>query len=227
MVVLRKQRFKLTLRDGGYVNDWEFGHSVITGTYKRLDAAGVDYIEIGFLDERRPFDIDRTIQPNTDCYDKVFAGIEKKHAIPVAMVDYGTCDISNIGECSSTFIDGIRVIFKKEKIDTALAFCKAIKEKGYKLFIQAISITAYSDMEMLEYVQKINEVRPYAFSIVDTYGLLDSRKLANYFNLMNNNHGGHRCVRKSGLATMRIIIFSWLSAIPCLFLHLKPEGLLS
>ncbi len=176
-----------TLRDGGYVNDWEFGHSVITGTYKRLDAAGVDYIEVGFLDGRRPFDIDRTIQPNTDCYNKVFAGIEKKHAIPVAMIDYGTCDISNIGECSSTFIDGIRVIFKKEKIDTALAFCKAIKEKGYKLFIQAISITAYSDMEMLEYVQKINEVRPYAFSIVDTYGLLDSRKLANYFNLMNNN----------------------------------------
>lgn len=176
-----------TLRDGGYVNDWEFGHSVITGTYKRLDAAGVDYIEIGFLDERRSFDINRTIQPNTECYNKVMDKIEKKHAIPVAMIDYGTCDISNIGDCNTTFIDGIRVIFKKEKIDKALPFCKAIKEKGYKLFIQAISITAYSDMEMLEYIQKINEIKPYAFSIVDTYGLLDNRKLTNYFNLMNNN----------------------------------------
>ena len=44
-----------TLRDGGYVNDWEFGHSVIIGTYKRLDAAGVDYIEIGFLDGEKIF----------------------------------------------------------------------------------------------------------------------------------------------------------------------------
>ena len=176
-----------TLRDGGYINDWGFGHSVITGTYKRLDTAGVDYIEVGFLDDRRSFDINRTIQPNTDCYNKVFKRVEKKHAIPVAMVDFGTCDISNIGDCDSTFIDGIRVIFKKEKIDKALPFCRSIKEKGYKLFIQAISITAYSDLEMLEYIEKINEIKPYAFSIVDTYGLLDSRKLTNYFNLMNNN----------------------------------------
>ena len=66
------------------------------------------------------------------------------------MIDFGTCSLDSIGSCDSTFIDGIRVIFKKEKIDQALPFCKAIKEKGYKLFIQAISITAYSDIEMLE-----------------------------------------------------------------------------
>ena len=48
-----------TLRDGGYVNDWNFGHSVITGIYKRLEAAGMDFIEVGFLDDRRDFDINR------------------------------------------------------------------------------------------------------------------------------------------------------------------------
>ena len=176
-----------TLRDGGYVNDWEFGHSVITGTYKRLDTAGVDFIEVGFLDDRRKYDVNHTIQPTTESFNQIFTGVEKKNAVPVAMIDYGTCDIANIGDCDSSFIDGIRVIFKKEKIDKALPFCKAIKEKGYKLFIQAVSITAYSDIEMLEYIQKINKIKPYAFSIVDTYGLLDQRKLTNYFNLMNNN----------------------------------------
>jgi 4-hydroxy 2-oxovalerate aldolase len=40
---------------------------------------------------------------------------------------------------------------------------------------------------MLEYIEKINEIKPYAFSIVDTYGLLNDTKLANYFNLLNNN----------------------------------------
>lgn len=176
-----------TLRDGGYINDWKFGHSVITGTYKRLDASGVDFIEVGFIDDRRDFDIDRTIVPNTDSYNILFKGIKKKNAIPVAMIDFGTCDIKNIGECSSTFIDGIRVIFKKEKIQQALPFCQAIKEKGYKLFIQAISVTAYSDIEMLNYVEQINKIKPYAFSIVDTYGLLDGKKLTHYFNLINNN----------------------------------------
>ena len=181
------QLLDCTLRDGGYVNDWKFGHSVITGTYKRLDASGVDYIEVGFLDDRQPFDINRTIQPNTDCYNEIFRGVEKKHAIPLAMIDFGTCSIDNIADCADTFIDGIRVIFKKEKIEQALPFCRAIKEKGYKLFIQAISITAYSDMEMLQYVEKINEIHPYAFSIVDTYGFLDHKKLERYYNLINNN----------------------------------------
>lgn len=183
-----------TLRDGGYVNDWEFGHSVITGTYKRLDSAGVDYIEVGFLDDRRPFDINRTIQPNTDCYNKIFYGIEKKQAVPVAMIDYGTCDIKNISDAKDSFIKAIRVIFKKEKIEEALPFCRAIKEKGYLLFIQAISITAYSDLDMLLYIQKINEIKPFAFSIVDTYGLLDNRKLVNYFNLLNNNLDPSICI---------------------------------
>ena len=176
-----------TLRDGGYVNDWLFGHSVITSVYKRLDIAGVDYIEVGFLDDRRKYDGNRTIQPSTEAFDKVFDGVDKKHATPLAMIDYGTCDLSAIAECDKSFIDGIRVIFKKEKIAEALPFCRKIKEKGYKLFIQAISITAYSDREMIDYIDQINNIRPYAFSIVDTYGLLDRRKLTNYFNLMDNN----------------------------------------
>lgn len=176
-----------TLRDGGYINDWNFSHNVIMGTYKRLDNAGVDYIEVGFLDDRREFDINRTITPSTRGFDKIFENIEKKHAIPVAMIDFGTCDISNIKNASESFIEGIRVIFKKEKIAQALPYCKKIKDKGYKLFIQAISITSYSDIEMLEYIQKINEIEPYAFSIVDTYGLLNRKKLTNYFRLMDNN----------------------------------------
>lgn len=176
-----------TLRDGGYVNDWEFGHGVITGMYKRLDEAGVDYIEIGFLDDRRNFDVNRTIFPNTESINKIFEGVPKKNAIPVAMIDFGTCSLENIGNVNETFIDGIRVIFKKEKIEEALPFCKAIKEKGYKLFIQAISITAYSDIEMLNYVSKINTIKPYAFSIVDTYGLLDDKSLTRYFRLIDNN----------------------------------------
>lgn len=176
-----------TLRDGGYINDWEFGHGVTVGMYKRLDEAGVDYIEIGFLDDRRKFDIDRTIIPNTDAINQIYGCIEKKHAVPVAMIDYGTCSLDSIGPADSTFIEGIRVIFKKEKIEQALPFCKAIKDKGYKLFIQAISITAYSDIEMLEYVNKINEIKPYAFSIVDTYGLLDDKSLTRYFRLIDNN----------------------------------------
>ena len=45
-----------TLRDGGYVNDWEFGHDNIVTIFERLISAGVDILEVGFLDDRRSFD---------------------------------------------------------------------------------------------------------------------------------------------------------------------------
>lgn len=176
-----------TLRDGGYVNDWKFGHDVIASTYKRLESAGVEFIEVGFLDDRREFDINRSINPTTESFDKIFSGCEKGNSVPLAMIDYGTCSIENIAPCEESFIDGIRVIFKKNKIEDALPFCKEIKKKGYKLFIQAISITDYSDLEMLQYIKKINEIQPYAFSIVDTYGLLDRKELSNYFYIMDRN----------------------------------------
>ena len=41
-----------TLRDGGYVNDWKFGHDSLVGIFERLVDANVDIIEIGFLDDR-------------------------------------------------------------------------------------------------------------------------------------------------------------------------------
>ncbi len=50
-----------TLRDGGYVNDWEFGSDTISATFDRLCEADIDIIELGFLDDRRPFDKNRTI----------------------------------------------------------------------------------------------------------------------------------------------------------------------
>ena len=50
-----------TLRDGGYVNDWKFGHNNIVNIFERLVSAGVDIIEVGFLDERREHDFSRTL----------------------------------------------------------------------------------------------------------------------------------------------------------------------
>ena len=85
-----------TLRDGGYVNDWNFGHNKLIGIYERLCDAGVDIVEIGFLDDRRPFDINRSIMPDTDCVEKIYGTARKKAPMTIAMIDYGTwCNASN------------------------------------------------------------------------------------------------------------------------------------
>ena len=170
-----------TLRDGGYVNDWEFGHDKIVEIFERLVSSGVDAIEIGFLDDRRKFDMNRTIMPDTESVNKIFGGLDKGNALVVGMIDYGTCSIEHIQPCKDTFIDGIRVIFKEHLMYEALAFCKQIKDLGYKVFSQMVSVTTYTDEKLKEYAELVNSVKPYANSMVDTYGLLHQDQLMHIF----------------------------------------------
>ena len=176
-----------TLRDGGYVNDWEFGHNNLVSIFERLVDANVDVIEVGFLDDRRPFDINRSIMPDTDCMEKIYGGLDRKQAMVVGMIDYGTCKLENIKPCAESFLDGIRVIFKKHLREEALAYCAELKKLGYKVFAQLVSVTSYEDDEMMDLIRLANEVKPYAVSMVDTYGLMHQNNLKHYFSLLNEH----------------------------------------
>ena len=183
-----------TLRDGGYVNDWKFGKESLISIFQRLVDSGVDIIEIGFLDERRPFDIDRSILPSTSCVNSIFGNLNKKESMVVGMIDYGTCSLENISLCKDSYLDGIRVIFKKHLMHEAMMFCAKLKELGYKVFSQLVSITTYDDKELYELIELVNKVKPYAVSIVDTYGLLHPDELLHYYSILDDNVNQDVCI---------------------------------
>ena len=181
------QLLDCTLRDGGYINDWRFGYTNIVSMFERLIDANVDIIEIGFLDDRRPFDIDRSIFPDTHSADRIYGSLDKKKAMVVGMLDFGTCAIENIAPCKESYLDGIRVIFKKGKMYPAMEFCRQVKALGYKVFSQLVSVTSYTDDELLELAKLVNDVQPYAVSMVDTYGLMDSEWLLHLYQILDDN----------------------------------------
>ncbi len=170
-----------TLRDGGYVNDWLFGHDAIVNIFERLVSARIDIIEVGFLDDRRPFDMNRTIFPDTASANRIYEGLDHGTSMVVAMIDIGTCAIEHIQPAEETVLDGIRVIFKKSRLAEAMAFCRQLKDLDYKVFANAVSITSYDESEYLELLDAINGLAPYTFSIVDTYGLLHRQDVDSYY----------------------------------------------
>jgi len=161
-----------TLRDGGYINDWEFGHNKILNIYERLVASGVDIIEVGFIDDRRPYDINRSIYPDTRSIKRTYEGVSARPHMLVGMIDYGTCAIDNVEECSDSILDGIRVIFKKHLMHEAMEFISELKAKGYHTFAQLVAVSEYTDYDIEKISALVNEIHPYAVSMVDTYGLL-------------------------------------------------------
>ena len=176
-----------TVRDGGYLNDWKFGSCVLTETVQRLINANVDFVELGFIDDRRYYDENKSIFPNTQTISDTYKHVKTNGKTKfVAMIDYGTCDIKNIQKRSETILYGIRVIFKKEKMKEALSYCQQIKELGYAVFTQLVSTTAYTKEDFEKLILLENELMPTCVSIVDTYGLMDFDELKSIFDILNN-----------------------------------------
>ncbi|MCU9612315.1 aldolase catalytic domain-containing protein [Caldibacillus lycopersici] len=176
-----------TLRDGGYVNDWNFGNRSIKKIIEKLSQSHVDIIECGFLRDV-PFDENRSL------YDDVkklhpFLGKKNKDTIYVGMIDQPYIPLKKIVKCDGSSIDGIRLTFHdtEKEIREALEYGKELMNKGYKVFIQPVGITSYSDEGLLNLITKVNKLRPYAFYIVDTLGIMYKNDLFRLFHLIDRN----------------------------------------
>jgi 4-hydroxy 2-oxovalerate aldolase len=174
-----------TLRDGGYVNDFQFGRNTIQKIIHQLTDANIDIIECGFL-ENCIYDENKTIFNRVEDI-KPFIPLNRKKSMYVAMACYGEYSLYQLSNNDRTSIDGIRVTFHYNEIDEALTYCRQIQEKGYKLFIQPVGTTSYTDEQLISLIQKVNEIKPHSFYLVDTLGLMDQDDVLRMSYLINNN----------------------------------------
>lgn len=167
MTNIKTRVLDCTLRDGGYVNNWEFDTEtalrIIDGLYK----SGVRYIEIGIMGQGgvpgkstkfASFDQAEVLlrDRKSDC----------KYAI---MVTKSESDHYDIPVRSGKTVDIIRVAFFKNELIDALEYAKQLKEKGYEVFLQAMATFMYSKGELGDMISAVNKVQPAAFYIVDSF----------------------------------------------------------
>lgn len=175
-----------TLRDGGYCNEWKFGRNNIPKVLMGLEEAGIDIIECGFLKDSSITDDDSTQYSSLQQAEK-FISTENKNCQYVCMINYGAVDIANIPDYSGGIISGIRVAFHKKDLKPALEFCEQIKKKGYLVYLQPMVVLDYSDEEFLELVRLANLIHPYAFYIVDSFGVMKKKELIHIFYMADKN----------------------------------------
>lgn len=150
-----------TLRDGGYINDFKFGKNCITKIISQLTLAGLDIIEVGFLEDGE-YDEENSIYNTVEQISAVLP-VDKRKSMYVAMACYGEYDLSQLSPYDGTSIEGIRVTFHYNEIEEALKYCRDIQKKGYKVFVQPVGTSSYTDEQLLSLIHKVNEMRPYAF----------------------------------------------------------------
>ena len=175
-----------TLRDGGYCNQWAFGIDNIKRITSGLTDSGIDIIECGFLTSKVNYDPDVS-KYNT--LEQVSAVIPQNRVgkMFVCMMNYGEFELSELPDYDGTSIDGIRVAFHKKDLVPALSLCEGIQAKGYKVFIQAMVTLSYSDEEFLHLIHAVNEFKPHAFYIVDSFGVMKRKELVRLFYMVEHN----------------------------------------
>ncbi len=176
-----------TLRDGGYVNDWAFGRKTIRSILEKLDNAGIDIIECGFL-TGMVRDPERSLFGSVSEIEEVLPHT-RRNSLYVAMIAIGEKELhpSLLTPCDGGSIGGIRLTFHQDEIEQAMEWATIIMEKGYKVFMQPVGTVFYTDLELLQLVEKMNALRPYAFYIVDTLGSMYRNQVTHRFHLINEN----------------------------------------
>ena len=179
----------VTLRDGGCVNDFNFGQNYMEKILAAQEASGVDIIEMGYIDENKGSASGRTQYIN----EKVIPEYILKHKKPgvtyVAMMDYGKFNVDNLGSKTEDGIDGIRMAFHKKNRKDIIELGRKIIDKGYKFFIQPMITLRYSDAELLELINMVNTELPDAagFYIVDSFGEMRPNDMNRILNLVDHN----------------------------------------
>ena len=175
-----------TLRDGGYCNNWEFGFNNIRKITDGIVNAGIEIVECGFLTNKIEYNKDASKYTTVE---EIAAVIPENRngKIFVAMMNYGEYNLDELPACDGKSIDGIRLAFHKKDLTKAIEVCEKIKEKGYLVFIQAMVSLAYSDNEFLSLINRVNEIQPYAFYIVDSFGMMKSKDLIRLFYVVEHN----------------------------------------
>ncbi len=179
----------VTLRDGGCVNDFNFGQVYMEQILAAQEASGVDVIEMGYIDEVKGSTSGRTQYINEQVITECLLKHKKEGVTYVAMMDYGKFNVDNLRPCTKDSIDGLRVAFHKKNMHDIIPLGRKIMEKGYKLFIQPMITLRYTDAELLELIEMVNKELPDAsgFYIVDSFGEMRPNDMSRVLNLVDHN----------------------------------------
>ncbi len=175
-----------TLRDGGYINNWEFGKEAICDIHEKITSTGIEIFELGFLKNEK-YDENRTIF-SSQAQMETIIGVKKDNVLYAGMVEVqNPLPIEDLAPRTESSIDIIRIIVWKRLIKEGYEYCKQIKEKGYDICIQPARVDQYSEVEFIEMINLFNQLNPLAIYVVDSWGTLDKNKTMYYSKLADKH----------------------------------------
>ena len=162
-----------TIRDGGYVNNWEFDKKLVREVYRALSKSGVEYVEIGFRGTEKHFDRNKyglwRFTPEEHIREATDNIVGAKLAL---MADYGKIESEDFCEAKESVVDLVRIAVHKNNLKGAISLLEQIKEKGYDVSLNVMGYANYSENERQGLIGMLKSAELDYVCIADSYGSL-------------------------------------------------------
>ena len=168
------QLLDCSLRDGGYINHWQFGESEISYLIRKLSDAKVDYVEAGFLNDVI-YEKGSTNFSEIGDAERVLGPLSETANLAL-MVRPDRYDSKKLSP-SNGKIKYIRIAFYRKDLSAAVSFAETAEDQGYKVFFNMVNTAGYTLDQLRETVVKLEKAKPYAVTIVDTFGCMNQEEL--------------------------------------------------
>lgn len=169
-----------TIRDGGLINDHNFEDGFVKAVYETCVAAGIDAMEIGYKADKKifaPTDHGKWKFCDEDCIKRIIGDNPTDLKIAV-MADAERTDYHNdILPKDQSVIDIVRVATYIHQIPTALDMIKDAHDKGYRVCVNLMAISAIQERELGEALEIFAESPVCAIFIVDSFGSYYSEQI--------------------------------------------------
>lgn len=161
-----------TLRDGGYVNNWEFDTETALCVRDALYESGVRFIELGIMGKggipgkQTKFATFAEVEPllagrKPDC----------RYCVMVTQAEYASLD-ERFPACGANTVDTIRLAYFKPEAEAALETAAELKKNGYQVFMQPMATFMYQPEELAAHIDRINALKPTACYMVDSFSMM-------------------------------------------------------
>lgn len=172
-----------TIRDGGLINNHQFEERFVRETYRALNEAGVDYIEVGYKADQGQFD-PKQYGPYKFCDEetlkRITDGIESRAKISL-MIDIGRVNLDEVPEKSQSLASMYRVACYVKDVDKAIHHANVLAAKGYETTLNLMATASAGQVELEEALDQIErESRAIAVYVVDSFGALYSEQIHHY-----------------------------------------------
>ena len=172
-----------TLRDGGHVNNWQFGSDRIGRILENLNNARVDFIEMGFLRDT-DYNNDFSLFSSIEQANKFLVNKEVSSNFTLMIrPDWIKFDYLPHAEKINT----LRWAFYEKDLPRLIEQVEIAKNAGYFIYLNPINVFSYTNESLKNLLLALNDLEPDGVSIVDTFGSLLPSDLTNYLSLFTNN----------------------------------------